>query len=112
MKILSIVLCLFLSVAVSLEAKESKSKSKKKSPTPAPVTETSDKITAVHLTSITVNVYATHAGKEYKVTPATKITVNGQPAQLNGLTTGMAVVVTPAADGVTAATIDAKTPKR
>jgi hypothetical protein len=62
--------------------------------------------------SIAITVYATHAAKEYKVTPATKITVNGQPAQLNGLATGMSVVVAPAPDGVTAATIDAKTPKR
>ena len=77
--------------------------------TPAPVVDTSDKITAVHLTSVTINIYATHAGKEYKVTPATKITVNGQPAQLNGLATGMNVVIALAADGVTAATIDAKT---
>jgi pectin methylesterase-like acyl-CoA thioesterase len=109
-KILSIALtfCLFLSVAVSTPAKFSKSKKS----TPAPAADTSDKITAVHLTSITINVYATHAAKEYKVTPATKITVNGQPAQLNGLATGMTVVVAPAPDGVTAATIDAKTPKR
>jgi hypothetical protein len=86
-------------------------KSKKKTPTPA--ADTSDKITAVHLTSITINLYATHAGKEYKVTPATKITVNGQPAQLNGLATGMNVIVTAAPDNPTvAATIDAKTPKR
>ena len=89
---------------------EAAGKSKKKSP--APVADTSDKITAVHLTSITVNLYATHAGKEYKVTPATKITANGQPAQLNGLATGMSVVVTAAPDGVTAAPIDAKTAKR
>src|SRR5437879_3152276 len=85
--------------------------SKKKS-TPAPVADTSDRITALHLTSITVTIYATHQSKEYKVTPTTKITVNGQPAQLNGLATGMDVVVTPAADGVTAAVIDAKTAKR
>ena len=71
--------------------------------------DASDKITAVHLTSITIHLYATHAGKEYRVTPATKITVNGQPAQLNGLATGMDVVVVPAPDGVTAANIDAKT---
>ena len=109
MKILSIAttLCLFLSVTLSVEAA---GKSKKKPPTPA--ADTADKITAVHLMSITINVYATHAAKEYKVTPATKITVNGAPAQLNGLGTGMSVVVVPAADGVTAATIDAKTPKR
>jgi hypothetical protein len=108
-KILLIVitLCLFLSATLSTEA----GGKSKKSPL-APVADTSDKITAVHLTSITIHLYATHAGKEYKVTAATKITVNGQPAQLNGLATGMDVVVVPAPDGVTAATIDAKTPKR
>jgi hypothetical protein len=79
---------------------------KKKSPTPAP--DTSDHITSVHLTSITINVYATHAAKEYKVTPATKITVNGQPSRLDGLATGMSVVVT-SPDSITAAGIDAKT---
>ena len=110
MKILSIAttLCLLLAVTVSTEAT---GKSKKKS-TPAPAADTSDRITAVHLTSISINVFATHAAKEYRVTPATKITVNGQPAQLNGLATGMDVVVSLAPDGVTAATIDAKTPKR
>jgi hypothetical protein len=108
-KILSIAttLCLFLSVTLSVEAG---GKSKKKSP--APVVDTSDKISAVHLASITVSVHSPSASKEYKVTPATKITVNGQPAQLSGLATGMDVVVAPAADGVTAATIDAKTSRR
>ena len=84
-------------------------KSKKKSLlTP----ETSDTITAIYLTSITINTYTTHAAKEFKVTPSTKITVNGTPSQLSGLTTGMNVVVTPASDGVTAATIEAKTRPR
>src|SRR5256886_1781953 len=92
----------------SPQAKEWKSKKS----TPALVADTSDKITAVHLTSITINLYATHAAKEYKVMPATRITVNGRPAQLNGLATRMSVVVVPAPDGVTAANIDAKTPKR
>ena len=109
MKILSIALtlCLFLSVTVSTEAA---GKSKKKS-TPAPVTDTSDKISAVHLASIVVSVHSPPSSKEYKVTPATKITVNGQPAQLSGLATGMNVVVALAPDGVTAAAIDAKTAK-
>ena len=110
MKILSIALTLWLFLSATLST-EAAGKSKKKS-TPAPVTDTSDRITAVHLTSIAINVYATHAAKEYQVTPATKITVNGQPAQLNGLATGMGVVVVPAPGGVTAANIDAKTPKR
>lgn len=85
-------------------------KSKKHSPTPSP--DTTDHITAVHLTSIAISIYATHAAKEYKVTPATKIIVNGQPSRLDGLATGMSVLVTSAQDGVTAVNIDAKTPKR
>jgi hypothetical protein len=95
---------------ISSSAQAGGSKSKKKSPTPA--ADTSDRISAIHLTSITINSFATHAAKEFKVTPATKITVNGQPSQLSGLATGMDVLVTPAPDGVTAAVIDAKTPKR
>jgi hypothetical protein len=82
---------------------------KSKNATPAPEPERKDWITAIHLTAITINLYATHSAKEYKVTPATKITVNGQPSQLDGLATGMSVVVTPAPDGITAANIDAKT---
>jgi hypothetical protein len=81
-----------------------------KKSTPAPVADTSDRITALHLTSITVTIYATHQSKEYKVAPATKITVNGQPGALSSLATGMDVTVTTAPDGVTAATIDAKSP--
>jgi hypothetical protein len=83
----------------------------KKKSAPPPAADTTDHITAVHLTSVSINVYATHSAKEYRVTPATRITVNGQPSQLNGLATGMSVVVTPSPDGVAAATIDAKTPK-
>jgi hypothetical protein len=107
MKIFSIaaVLCLLLSIPLTTQAKQSKSKKS----SPASAVDTSDRITAVHLTSITINLYATHAAKEYKVAPATKITVNGQPAQLSGLATGMAVTVSPAADPTVAATIDAKT---
>ncbi|HST29821.1 MAG TPA: hypothetical protein VLK27_03160 [Chthoniobacterales bacterium] len=84
----------------------------KKKSTPAPAPEMTDHITAIHLTSITINVFATHAAKEYKVTGATKITVNGQPSRLDGLATGMSVVVTAAQDGVTAANIVAKTARR
>ena len=109
MKILSLGAVVLIAAAVSFPT-VTQAKSKKS--TPPPPVDTSDRITALHLTSITVTIYATHAAKEYKVTPATKITVNGQPAQLSGLATGMDVVVAPAADGVTAATIDAKTPKR
>ena len=85
-------------------------KSKKHPATPGP--DTTDHITAIHLTSVTVNVFATHSAKEYHVTPATKITVNGQPSRLDGLATGMSVLVTSAQDGITAVNIDAKTPKR
>ena len=74
--------------------------------------DTSDKITALHLTSITVTIYTTHQSKEYKVTPATKITVNGRPGALSSLATGMDVTVTTAADLTVAATIDAKSPVR
>ena len=108
--VVALLVAALLSISSNTHAAGWKSKSKKS--TPAPAADTSDKITAVHLMSITINLYATHAAKEYKVTPATKITVNGEPAQLNGLATGMDVVVTPAADGVTAASVDAKTPKR
>ena len=107
MKILpSIVVTLALIIATSFSAS-----AKSKKSTPAPV-DTSDRIIARHLTSITVTIYATYQSREYKVTPTTKITVNGQPAQLNGLATGMDVVVTLATDGITAATIDAKTTRR
>lgn len=107
--VIALIIILFLGWSDSVHAKEWKSKKSTPSPSAA---DTSDHITAVHLTSITINLFATHAAKEYKVTPATKITVNGQLAQLNGLATGMSVSVTPAPDGVTAAMIDAKTPKR
>ncbi len=80
--------------------------------TPMPSLDTSDHITAIHLTSITINVFATHLAKEYRVTPATNITVNGRPAQLDGLSTGMSVIVTPSPDGFTAANIQARTPPR
>jgi len=94
---------------ISSSAQAAGFKSKKSTPVPV---DTSDRISAVHLTSITVSVHSPPTSKEFKVTLVTKITVNGQPSQLSGLATGMDVAVTPAPDGVTAATIDAKTPKR
>ncbi len=87
-------------------------KGSKKKSTPAPVADTSDKISAVHLASITVSIHSPASSKEYKVTPATKITANGQPGALSSLATGMDVVVTTAPDGVTAAIIDAKSPAK
>ena len=107
-KILPIIFAL-VSFVIAIEPAAQAKDWKSKKSTPAPSADTHDRITAVHLTSITISVFATHSGKEYKVTSATKITVNGQPAQLSGLATGMDVVVTPAPDNVTAATIDAKT---
>jgi hypothetical protein len=83
---------------------------KKIKPPPKAEADTSDRITALHVGSITVTLYSTHASKEYKVTPATKITVNGAPAAFSSLSTAMTVVVTAEADGRTAATIDAKSP--
>jgi hypothetical protein len=70
---------------------------------------TSDRITALHLSSITVTVYSTHASKEYRVTPATRVTINGNPGNFSGLSTGMDVTVTPGADPGVAAAIEAKT---
>jgi len=109
-KILSIGAAVLIGAAVSIPmVTEAKSKSKKT--TPVPATDITDKISAVHLASIIVSVHSPPASKEYKVAPATRITVNGRPAQLSGLATGMDVVVASAADGGTAATIDAKTAK-
>jgi hypothetical protein len=80
---------------------------------PTPIIDTNDKITALSLTSIIVTVYATHRSKEYKVTPATKIMVNGQTKTLPDLAAGMDVsVATLPNDSTTAATVDAKIPTR
>jgi hypothetical protein len=83
------------------------------SPRPTVAISTSDHITATSLTSIIINVYATHQAKEYKVTPTTKIAVNGRPSTLHDLAVGMDVVVTALPnDPTTAESIDAKTAKR
>ena len=86
-------------------------KSKSKKPE-APAVSTSDKISAVHLMSITVSVHSPASSKEYKVTSATTITVNGQPKTLKDLSTGMDVSVTTGSDPTTAVTIDAKSAKK
>jgi len=104
-----LLLAIFLSVTLILPAAPAIAKSKKTAP--AVTVSTSDKISAVHLTSITVSVHSPAASKEYKVTPATKITVNGHPGTLSSLATGMDVSVTTAADPTTAVTIDAKSKK-
>src|ERR1700730_3942862 len=106
-----LLLAIFLSVTLILPAAPAIAKSKSKKTAPAVTVSTSDKISAVHLTSITVSVHSPAASKEYKVTPATKITVNGQPGTLSSLATGMDVSVTTAADPTTAVTIDAKSKK-
>lgn len=101
------ILCMSILPASSARAGGYPKKSKG-SPTPV-AGYTNDKITALHLTSIMITVAATHQGKEYKVTPATKITVNGQPGTLSSLAVGMDVNITPAPnDSTTAAAIDAK----
>jgi hypothetical protein len=59
-----------------------------------------------------VNIFSPAASKEYKVTPATTITVNGQPGKLSSLATGMEVSVTTGNDPSAAVTIDAKSAKK
>jgi hypothetical protein len=103
---------LFVIASVSIPPTTLAWGSKSKKSAPAPAADTSDKITSIHLTSISVTIYSTHAAKEYKVTPATKITVNGQPGTLSTLATGMDVTVTTTPDGLTATTIDARSPQR
>src|ERR1044072_7774854 len=88
-----------LAVALLFPSKTFGSGKKKSSPPPAH--DTSDHISAIHLTSITVTVFANHQSKEFRVSPATKITVNGQPPQLRGLASGMSFVVAPAPAAVT-----------
>lgn len=113
MKILFSAVALLLVIAsVSIPPTTLAWGSKSKKSTPAPAADTSDKITSIHLTSIIVAIYSTHAAKEYKVTTATKITVNGQPGTLSTLATGMDVTITTTPDGLTAATIDARSPQK
>jgi hypothetical protein len=76
-----------------------------------PKVDTNDRISAIGLTSITVAVFSPSGSKQYKIMPATKITVNRKPATISNLATGMDVTVTTAADPTVAATIDAKSPK-
>ena len=83
------------------------------SPRPTAAVDTNDRITVLHLASVTVAVYATQQSVEYKITPATKITVNGQPAALNGLAVGMDVKITTLPnDPTSAVTIEATTVKK
>lgn len=112
-KFLHLAALLLLSVTfVLVSPATTLAKGKPKKSTPAPI-DTNDKITAVHLTSITVNVFANQKAQEYKVTPATKITINGIEGKLSGLTTGMDVTITPMPNDPTSAqSVEAKSPKR
>lgn len=71
--------------------------------------EPTDKITVLDLTSVTVTLTATHSSVHYRVTPETKVMVNGAPGTLSHLATGMDVHVTPSANPSIAAEIVAKT---
>jgi hypothetical protein len=110
--LLNAIAVLFVIASVSIPPTTLAWGSKSKKSAPAAATDTSDKITSLHLTSIIVTVNSTHAAKEYKVTPATKITVNGQPSTLSSLSTGMDVNISTANDPTVAATIDARSAQR
>jgi hypothetical protein len=110
--LLSALVALFVIASVSIPPTTLAWGSKSKKSAPAAAADTSDKITSIHLTSIIVTIYSTHAAKEYKVTPATKITVNGQPGTLSSLATGMDVTISTASDPTVAATIDARSPQK
>jgi len=110
--LLTAVVCLNLVFSANITFARGR-KSPSASPRPTPVVSTSDRLTALSLTSVIVTIYATHLSKEYKVTPATKIVINGQPGTLSGLAAGMDVAVTTLPnDATTAALVEAKTPAR
>ena len=112
MKKTSIFAAFILSAAfICISPATMSAKGRKKAPTPVAI-DTNDKITAVHLASITIHVFATQLSKEYRVLPATKITANGRPGKLSDLATGMDVTVTVGANPGVADTIDAKSPAR
>ena len=102
---------IFLAVVALVPANAfAKARKGSASPRPSAAIDTNDRITALSLTSVIVTVSATHQSKEYKVVPATKISVNGKSSTLSGLAVGMDVAVTTLPnDPTTAAAIDAKT---
>lgn len=107
------VLALAAIVFVSMSPAHLFARWKKASPRPTATVDTNDRITALHLASVTVTLSNTQESREYQVTPATKVTINGQLGALNGLAVGMDVKVTTAPNQPTmAATIDAKTVKK
>src|SRR3954470_7799536 len=86
----------FLSLSTTTtHAGKPPSKGKKKGTATVPV-DTNDRISVVHLSSITVHHASTQQSKEYQITPQTKITINGMEGKISGLTTGMDVTVTTA----------------
>src|SRR2546430_17567443 len=98
MKKISVIAAFVLTIALLCASPATMlAKGKKKAPAPVPI-DTNDKITAVHLASVTIHVFATQSSKEYRVTPATKITVNGRPGTLSDLATSMDVTVTSGAN--------------
>ena len=102
-----------LSIMMSTTPASAGGRSSKKKPPAGAAVDQNDRITALHLTSVTVTLSSTHQSVEYKVNPATKITVNGQPAQLSGLAAGMDIKVTTAPnDPTSAVAIDATTAKK
>src|ERR1051326_3198990 len=112
--VFSVILCTLLLAILPANAHAKGKKSSSASPrATATAVDTNDRITALSLTSVIITVYATHQSKEYKVTPATKFSVNGRAATLNDLTTGLDVMVTTLPnDPTTASIVDAKTPAR
>src|SRR4051794_7510806 len=94
---------LSLSTTTTTLAGKPPSKGKKKQTV---AVDTNDRISVVHLSSITVNHVSTQSSKEYQITPQTKITINGMEGKISGLTTGMDVTVTTAANSSAAETIE------
>lgn len=110
MKTLFTLLAFAALLATAVSPMNAASRGRKSAPRPSAPVDTNDRITALHLTSVVVTIAATHEAKEYRITPATKITINGQPGTLSGLAVGMDVNVTTSPnEPTTAATIDAKT---
>ncbi len=106
-------LLLVSAITVTFVAPIDAASRKKASPRPTAEVDMHDRITALHLASVTVTLSTTHESKEYQVNSATRVTINGQPGDLKGLAVGMDVKVTTAPNQPTiAATIDAKTVKK
>ena len=111
-KIVLVLVLVVISASISPVNIFAKTRRPSPSPRPTASVDTNDRISVVHLSSITVNLAATQKSQEYQVTASTRITINGQPGALNGLAVGMDVKVTTAPNSpTTAATIEATTAK-